>query len=973
LKIRAILKSALLIGNFVLMLFFTSFKTNAAIINVSSIAALQTASNTALPGDIIVLANNTYLNSTLNITTSNITVRAATPGGVILNGTNSITISGNNITFSGFQFLSGSISGNVISVTGNYALLTQLNFNGYSAQKYINISGQYDEVSYCNFENKPTSAPIGNLVHIAPNGTVPNYAKIRYCSFKNMSGAGGDAGNECIRIANGAQSTFLCRTIVEYCYFENTGNGDSEAISVKSRENVLRYNTFRNNQNAMMVFRNGNDNVAYGNFFIGAGGIRVKEANNIYCYNNYFENAGVGGTMNAVSYVYVSPNLNNINFFHNTFVECGLIDLATGATNNTWANNIFKKSSGNIFSGSSAGITFSGNIYQGNLGISIPSGMTNSDPQLTINSKNYFGLSSLSPAINTASATYPAILDIANVDDDPSLLLDISGQPRPVLKSEKDIGCDEFTTGNTTNHPLVLAEVGPSFLGGPGGVVKQNQTITFPTLASKIFGDADFSAGATSTSGLAVSYTSANLAVATIVNGNIRIVGAGSSIITAKQPGDATFNAASDVSQTLVVAKANQSITFNALPEKSVGNADFAPGATSTSGLTISYTSSNLSVATIVNGNIRVVGAGVATITASQPGNASYNAASTVSQTLVVAKGNQTITFNTLPAKRVGDADFAAGATSTSGLAITYTSSNLSVATIVNGNIRVVAAGVTTITASQLGSANYNAAVAVNQTLTVTAAPVVYTYSPRTTTVLAGTSTSAFGNLATNNSSYYVANSTTSGTRRTDWYGSTTISQAPSSVSKLTINYDGRNSASKTQILYLYNWVTALWVQIDSRTVSTTDVLINNVQNSPINYVSSTGEIRLRVFSSGGTRNYTASGDWMSFSIETSNGLRPMAMPTGSLPEKQEPDFSIYPNPASNYVLIHYILDKEEVVELSLLNLKGQFVKKFMNNQNQAIGNYKEYFDISDLKAGIYLIKLSTSSYSKTVKLVVSK
>jgi poly(beta-D-mannuronate) lyase len=469
-KIRGILKSSLLLGNFVLMLFFTSFKTNAAIINVSSIAALQTASNTASPGDIIVLANNTYLNSTLNITTSNITVRAATPGGVILNGNNSITITGDNVTFSGFQFLSGRISGEVISVIGDYALLNQLNFNGYSAKKYINISGQYDEVSYCNFENKPNSAPDGNLVHIEPNGTDPNYAKIRYCSFKNMNGAGGNNGNECIRIANSAQSTFLCRTIVEYCYFENTGDGDDEAISVRSRENVLRFNTFRNNQDAMMSFRNSNDNVAYGNFFIGAGGIQIKEANNIYCYNNYFENSGVGGSVNAVRYVYTSPNLNNINFIHNTFVECGLIDLDNGSSNNTWANNIFKKITGNIFTGSPAGINWSGNIYQGNLGVTIPSGMTNSDPLLTINSNNYFGLSSLSPAINTASENYPTILDIANVDDDPSLLFDISGQPRPVLKSEKDIGSDEFTTGNITNHPLVLNEVGPSYLGGPGNI-----------------------------------------------------------------------------------------------------------------------------------------------------------------------------------------------------------------------------------------------------------------------------------------------------------------------------------------------------------------------------------------------------------------------------------------------------------------------------------------------------------------------
>ena len=441
-------------------------------IHVSSIIALKAALVTASAGDVIILDDGTYLNTILAIATSNITVKAASPGGVYLNGTNSINISGSNVVFSGFQFTSGSIDGIVIVVSGSHDVLTQLNFIGYSAQKYINLQGQYDEVSFCNFENKPVTAPAGNLIHIAPNGIVPNYAKIRYCSFRNMSGAGGDNGNECIRIANGAQSAYTCRTIVEFCYFENTGMGDSEAISVKSRENVLRYNTFRNNQNAMMVFRNGDNNVGYGNFFISAGGIRVKEVNNVYCYNNYFENSGVGGSQDAVTYVYYTANttnvLQNINFLYNTFVDCGMINLDTGAVGNTWANNIFKKSSGNIFEGSAPGISWAGNIYAGVLGISIPLGMMNADPKLVKNSDGYYGLSSSSPAVDASSTSYPPILDIANIDDDPSLLLDISGQSRPASSTLKDVGCDEFNaTGVVINRPLKLSDVGPSYLGGP--------------------------------------------------------------------------------------------------------------------------------------------------------------------------------------------------------------------------------------------------------------------------------------------------------------------------------------------------------------------------------------------------------------------------------------------------------------------------------------------------------------------------
>ncbi|MDP2886171.1 MAG: chondroitinase-B domain-containing protein [Ignavibacteria bacterium] len=470
----------------IVMLATTALNLQATEIHVSSVAALQSAINGASAGDVILLDNGTYLNNVVTIGTSDITVKAATLGGVYLNGTNEINISGSNVIFSGFQFTAGSIDGIVIIVSGNHVILTQLNFKGYSAQKYVNLQGQYDEVSFCNFENKPTTAPQGNLIHIAPNGSVPNYAKIRYCSFLNMPGAGGDNGNECIRIANGAQSTYLCRTVVEYCYFENTGMGDSEAISVKSRENVLRYNTFRNNQNAMMVFRNGDDNIGYGNFFIGAGGIRVKEANNIYCYNNYFENSGVGGNSDAVTYVYYTANttnvLKNINFIHNTFVDCGMIDFDKGAANNTWANNIFKKSTGNIFTASSAsGISWAGNICTGTLGFSIASGMTNADPKLTKNSDGYIGLSSSSPAIDASSANYPPILDIANINDDPGLLLDISGQSRPTTLTLKDVGCDEYnTTSTVTNRPLTLSDVGPSYLGGPATSVTNDQDRTAP-------------------------------------------------------------------------------------------------------------------------------------------------------------------------------------------------------------------------------------------------------------------------------------------------------------------------------------------------------------------------------------------------------------------------------------------------------------------------------------------------------------
>ncbi|MBC7845627.1 MAG: T9SS type A sorting domain-containing protein [Flavobacterium sp.] len=82
--------------------------------------------------------------------------------------------------------------------------------------------------------------------------------------------------------------------------------------------------------------------------------------------------------------------------------------------------------------------------------------------------------------------------------------------------------------------------------------------------------------------------------------------------------------------------KALQTITFPAIPTKVIGAADFNPGATSDSGLTVTYTSSNTSVATIVSGKIHIVGAGTSNITASQAGDAANNPANNVTQILTV-------------------------------------------------------------------------------------------------------------------------------------------------------------------------------------------------------------------------------------------------------------------------------------------------------------------------------------------------
>lgn len=176
--------------------------------------------------------------------------------------------------------------------------------------------------------------------------------------------------------------------------------------------------------------------------------------------------------------------------------------------------------------------------------------------------------------------------------------------------------------------------------------IRDTQTITFPLVPSATFGDAPFPLTGTSSSGLTLTYDSSDPSVATISGNMVTIVGAGTTTITASQPGNPAFAPASDVTRTLVVDKADQTITFGALAPRATGDAPFELTATSNSSLTISYSSSNTSVATVSGNMVTVVGVGTTNITASQTGDDNYNLAPDVVQELVVLATNDAPTLS---------------------------------------------------------------------------------------------------------------------------------------------------------------------------------------------------------------------------------------------------------------------------------------------------------------------------------------
>ena len=169
---------------------------------------------------------------------------------------------------------------------------------------------------------------------------------------------------------------------------------------------------------------------------------------------------------------------------------------------------------------------------------------------------------------------------------------------------------------NITAKPLVVtgANVTTKVYDGT-----TDATITGAALSGVVDGDSVTIAGGGT-------FDDANAGENKPVTANLALGGAGAANYTLAQP-----------SLTGTILKADQTITFPALPAANFGDAPFALTAAASSGLPVSYTSSATAVATVSGSTVTIVAAGTTTITASQAGDANFNAAGAVARDLVVA------------------------------------------------------------------------------------------------------------------------------------------------------------------------------------------------------------------------------------------------------------------------------------------------------------------------------------------------
>ena len=267
--------------------------------------------------------------------------------------------------------------------------------------------------------------------------------------------------------------------------------------------------------------------------------------------------------------------------------------------------------------------------------------------------------------------------------------------------------------------------------------------------ATATYGDASVSTPTLSNPHqLSLTWSSSKESVATVnSSGAVTIKGAGQTVISAAFAGNDSYSAAT-ISYTLTVNKAAATVTFASKTANAKMGEAYAgqTATTSPAGLVLKYSSSNTGVAKVneSTGAVSLVGAGSTTIKASFDGNTNYNAAED-SYTLTVSKADAVEVELSFASDKVtatyGDGTVSAPSLNNpQQLSLTWSSSNVNVATIGNNNkIQIVGAGQTVISAAFAGDDTYQAKT-VSFTLIVNKAAVTVTFDTEAETATLGES-----------------------------------------------------------------------------------------------------------------------------------------------------------------------------------------------------------------------------------------
>ncbi|MBS0569903.1 MAG: hypothetical protein JSS28_04810 [Proteobacteria bacterium] len=272
-----------------------------------------------------------------------------------------------------------------------------------------------------------------------------------------------------------------------------------------------------------------------------------------------------------------------------------------------------------------------------------------------------------------------------------------------------------------------------------------------------------------------MTYVSNSTGVCTVSGSTATIVTAGTCSITASQGGNASYGAATPVTDLITINPAGQTIAFTSTPPASPAYggsyAVSANGGASGNPVTFSIDATSTGGACSISvANVSFTGIGTCVIDANQAGNSNYTAAAQQQQSFTIGAANQAIAFTSTPPSPavIGAPAYTVTATASSTLPVTLSvdAGSATVCTLSGSasgsTVSFIGLGTCTIDADQSGDANYNPAAQAQQSFAVDVGTLSLVFTTQPADVLRGTTQGTIAVTEQNQYGYVVSSDNSS-------------------------------------------------------------------------------------------------------------------------------------------------------------------------------------------------------------------
>ncbi|WP_395742515.1 polysaccharide lyase 6 family protein [Prosthecobacter sp.] len=315
-------------------------------IPVADAAAFAEAAKSIAAGDTLILQDGTWADAQLKLSATGtaanpVTIKAQTPGKVILTGASRLSVGGSHIIVDGLWFQNPT-GDQVIELRRdskqlatdsritNCAVTNDTPLTSAKSSQFVSIYGARNRVDHCYIAGKTTLGTT-MVVWLSNESKDQGQHQIDHNHFGPRPRLGQNGG-ETIRLGDSKTSMQTAACIVEHNLFEKC-DGEAECISNKSCGNVYRHNTFQG-VSGTLTLRHGNACTVENNTFIGAGakgagGVRIIGEDHVVT-GNRFENLTGDDERSAMCFMLGIPDSPANGYFQvkrakvtgNTFINC---------------------------------------------------------------------------------------------------------------------------------------------------------------------------------------------------------------------------------------------------------------------------------------------------------------------------------------------------------------------------------------------------------------------------------------------------------------------------------------------------------------------------------------------------------------------------------------------------------------------------------------------------------------------------